>query len=147
MSSFTTPLIIEFDYEGNPSKPYILREPFKFYTDLLPIAVIDVPVGYRTDFASIPRFFHRILPPAGRYGKAAVIHDWLCDIKPKMCDHLTAADVFNEAMTVLGVCRIKRFILVQAVKLFGPRFQYDYASYPPDTSYNFNPDNSGYSPS
>lgn len=124
MSSFTKPLIIEFDYEGNCHKPYRLYEPFSYYTDLLPlVTVIDVPSGYRTDFASIPRLFWRVLPPAGKYGKAAVIHDWLCDVDPKICDHLRAADVFNEAMSVLGVGRFKRFIMVQAVKRFGPRFR------------------------
>lgn len=123
MSSFTKPLIIEFDFEGNPNKPYVLRAPFSYYTDLLPVTEIDVPAGYRTDFASIPRFFHRLLPPAGRYGKAAVIHDWLCDIDPKICDHITAANVFDEAMAVLGVGRIKRALMVHAVKWFGPKFQ------------------------
>ncbi len=124
MSSFTKPLIIEFDYEGNCRKPYILHESFSYYTDLLPmITLIDVPAGYRTDFASIPRLFWRVLPPAGKYGKAAVIHDWLCDVNPKLCDHKLAADVFNEAMAVLGVGKMKRWIMVSAVKHFGPRFR------------------------
>ena len=130
MSSFTKPLVIEFDFEGNPRKPYILREPFSYYTDLLPVTCVDVPPGYRTDFASIPRIFWRILPPAGRYGKAAVIHDWLCDVSPKLCDHRTAADVFGEAMSVLGVPRWKRAVMVKAVKWFGPRFNVAAASLP-----------------
>ncbi len=123
MSSFTKPLIIEFDYAGDPERPYVLHRSFSYYTDLLPIPVIDVPAGYRTDFASIPRFFWRILPPAGRYGKAAVIHDWLCCICPPLCDYVTAADVFGEAMDTLGVGRITRRVMVWAVKQFGPKFQ------------------------
>lgn len=123
MSSFTKPLIIEYDYEGDPKRPYVLHRSFSYYTDLLPVTVIDVPAGYRTDFASIPRIFWRVLPPFGRYGKAAVIHDWLCDVEPKICDHLTAADVFDEAMAVLGVGRVKRAVMVRAVKWFGPKFQ------------------------
>src|SRR5690348_12260167 len=39
--------------------------------------LIRVPVGFVTDFASVPRFFWRVLPPTGRYGKAAVVHDYL----------------------------------------------------------------------
>ena len=124
MSSFTKPLIVSFDYTGNPKKPYVVWEPFSYYTELLPVTMIDVPVGYRTDFASIPRIFWRILPPAGPYGKAAVIHDWLCDVEPKLCDYLTAADVFGEAMDVLGVPKWKRSLMVWAVKGFGPRFKY-----------------------
>ena len=38
---------------------------------------IDVHAGFVTDFASVPRFFWRVLPPTGPYGKAAVIHDRL----------------------------------------------------------------------
>jgi hypothetical protein len=106
--------------------------------------MIRVPVGYRTDFASIPRFFWRILPPAGRYGKAAVVHDWLCDESPKRCDHIAAANVFGEAMEVLMIIppvegetkvqrckrlaanagqRTKIIVMVKAVKWFGPRFK------------------------
>jgi len=123
VSSFTKALILEFDFAGNPDKPYILREPFSYYTDLLPVTLIDVPAGYRTDFASIPRFFWRVLPPFGRYGKAAVIHDWLCDIEPKICDHITAVDVFDEAMAALGVGQKTRWIMGKAVQWFGPKFQ------------------------
>jgi hypothetical protein len=36
-----------------------------------------VPKAFVTDFASVPRFFHRILPQRGRYSPAAVAHDWL----------------------------------------------------------------------
>lgn len=123
MSSFTKPLVLEFDFESNAQKPFRIAEPFGFYTNLLPITYIDIPPGYRTDFASIPRLFWRILPPVGRYGKAAVIHDWLCDVRPKLCSHIVAANVFDEAMAVLGVPWITRKIMVRAVKWFGPKFK------------------------
>jgi len=46
----------------------------------------SVPAGYRTDFASIPRPIPwplwPLLPPVGRSGKAAVIHDWLSENGP-----------------------------------------------------------------
>lgn len=123
MSSFTKPLIIEYDYAGNHRRPYVVHEPFDYYTDLLPIPEICVPAGYRTDFASIPRILWRVLPPFGQYGKAAVIHDWLCDVEPKLCDNTTAADVFNEAMAVLGVGSFRRKVMTLAVKWFGPKFK------------------------
>jgi len=71
-----------------------------------------VPAGYRTDFASIPRVVWSLLPPVGRSGKAAVIHDWLCDVRapaqrrPKM-----AADIINEALAVLGEPAWRRAIM------------------------------------
>lgn len=124
MSSFTKPLVLEFDFEGNKRKPFKLIDRFSYYTELIDgVEQIDVEAGYRTDFASIPRIFHRILPPTGRYGKAAVIHDWLCDVRPKLCSHIVAANVFDEAMAVLGVPWITRKVMVRAVKWFGPKFK------------------------
>lgn len=40
--------------------------------------VIIVPAGFRTDFASTPRFLYPIFPPTGAWTKAAVVHDFLC---------------------------------------------------------------------
>lgn len=36
-----------------------------------------VPVGFITDFASVPRFLHWKVLPYGAYTRAAVLHDWL----------------------------------------------------------------------
>src|SRR5688572_10892672 len=38
---------------------------------------IRIPAGFVTDFASIPRALWWLYPPTGRWGRAAVIHDWL----------------------------------------------------------------------
>ncbi len=38
---------------------------------------VKVPVGFVTDFASVPRLFWTLLPPDGLYWYAAVIHDYL----------------------------------------------------------------------
>lgn len=38
---------------------------------------IRVPVGFVTDFASIPRVLWSVLPPDGQYAYAAVVHDYL----------------------------------------------------------------------
>ena len=41
-------------------------------------ARIEIPEGFITDFASIPRGLWNILPPQHAHvGKAGVIHDWL----------------------------------------------------------------------
>lgn len=68
--------------------------------------VIDVPVGFKTDFASVPRIFWAILPRWGRYGNAAVIHDycyWSQTYSRKVSDQ-----IFLEAMGVLGVPVIQK---------------------------------------
>ncbi len=38
---------------------------------------VEVPQGFVTDLASIPRFFWQGLRPEGRYAYAAVVHDYL----------------------------------------------------------------------
>jgi len=88
-------------------KPFNIIEDLLYLTDELPCSnSILVKAPFRTDFASIPRFFWRICgAPSDWYREAAVIHDYLCPrfdaqgIKvPHLCDHETAADVFYEGM-------------------------------------------------
>ena len=102
-------------------KPFKLLRPLPYRSRLL--RFLEVPAGYRTDFASVPRFFWRIFPPMGRYARAAVVHDYLCDVSPKVCDHKTAAAVFLEAMTFAGVPTWKRKAMHRAVVWFGPKFR------------------------
>lgn len=84
---------------------------------------ITVPAGYRTDFASVPRLFHRLVSPVGRHGKAAIVHDWLCDESPKTTSFWEAANIFGEAMQTLGVSWLRRHLMVLAVKIGGPKFK------------------------
>lgn len=78
-----------------------------------------VPAGFRTDYASIPRFFWRVFPPSGRYNRAAVVHDWL--YIGKRGDREQADRVFFEGMKALGVPAWKRSLMHRAVRLFGGR--------------------------
>ncbi|EOD5071623.1 TPA: DUF1353 domain-containing protein [Salmonella enterica subsp. enterica serovar Enteritidis] len=73
MSRFTTPAILEMlDH-------YLWRvhEPFEFYLSDDNSDVISVPAGFVTDLATVPRIFWTLLPPDGKYTKAAIIHDYL----------------------------------------------------------------------
>ena len=114
MSSFTNPLIVKKvgRREWELHTPFEFRVGSKYSSD-----VIQVPKGFRTDFASVPRIFWTIVPPDGRWTGAAVVHDWLYTVKTrsrKACD-----DVFLEAMTVLGVTWWKRHAMYRAVRIFG----------------------------
>lgn len=42
-----------------------------------PDGVCVVREGFVTDFASIPKPLHNVLPPTGPYGPAAVLHDFM----------------------------------------------------------------------
>ncbi len=78
---------------------------------------VIVPIGFVTDFASVPRFLWNIAPKTGKYTGAAVIHDylyWEGKRSRKECD-----DIFLEAMTVLGVEKWKRDLMYFALRGFG----------------------------
>ncbi|EBH4413765.1 DUF1353 domain-containing protein, partial [Salmonella enterica] len=79
--------------------------------------VIEVPAGFITDLATIPRIFWILLPPDGKYAKAAIIHDWMYDnaLRTKKEADL----IFLDGMTVLDVLKWKRTIMYWAVRLFG----------------------------
>lgn len=114
MSKFTTPLKVEVldDYK------FKVIESFEYYVGNMDSdEVIIVPEGFITDFASIPRIFWSILPPHGRYAKAAVIHDYLYTNAIKNKKY--ADEVFKEAMKVLNVNDTVIFIMYKAVSWFG----------------------------
>ena len=85
--------------------------------------------GFITDFASIPRFMWRILPPVGdgaraRYGVGAVLHDWLYNshmtsVRGMAVTKEFADNVFYSAMTALGVETWKKEVMFKAVSWFG----------------------------
>ncbi|ECI5749343.1 DUF1353 domain-containing protein, partial [Salmonella enterica subsp. enterica] len=92
-------------------------EPFEFYLSDDNSDIISVPAGFVTDLASVPRLFWTLLPPDGKYAKAAIIHDYLYDnaLRTKKEADL----IFLDGMTVLGVPKWKRTIMYWAVRLFG----------------------------
>lgn len=75
--------------------------------------------GYKTNFASVPRFFWRILPPDGQYRKAAIVHDAMYDVGEP--SRWLADAIFYEAMSELGVPLWKRFLMWFFVRLFAAR--------------------------
>lgn len=113
MSKFTTPAILEMLGHYN----WRVYEPFAFYLSDDNSDVISVPAGFITDLASVPRIFWTLLPPDGKYAKAAIIHDYLYD--NALRTKYEADRIFLDGMKVLGVPRWKRTIMYLAVRLFG----------------------------
>lgn len=88
-------------------------------------STIEVPVGFHSDFATIPRIFWVLLPPWGYgrsrgYGICALLHDYayayhrLLGLTRKECDKL-----FYEAMKQEGVQWFIRKTIYYAVRIFG----------------------------
>lgn len=77
----------------------------------------EVPVGFVSDFASVPRMFWWVVPPWGRYSPAAVLHDWI--YFTQIVNRLEADQVFRDHMGALGVSAWKRNAMYRAVRIFG----------------------------
>ncbi|EEM1818480.1 DUF1353 domain-containing protein [Salmonella enterica subsp. enterica] len=113
MSRFTTPAIMEMLGHYN----WRVYEPFEFYLSDDESDVIEVPAGFITDLATVPRIFWMLLPPDGKYAKAAIIHDYLYD--NALRSKKEADLIFLDGMTVLGVPKWKRMVMYLAVRVFG----------------------------
>jgi hypothetical protein len=79
--------------------------------------IIDVPVGFITDGASVPRVFWSLFSPTGSYLKAAVIHDYL--YVNQLFSRETTDLIFLEAMKESGVGFFTRLAVYRAVKFGG----------------------------
>lgn len=126
-TSFTAPLDVRYDAEASRAlgaDHWRVLKPFRFYVDTQS-QWVNVPAGYLTDGASVPRLFWNIIPPWGAYGQAAVVHDLVCEYLSIAVDGaphpVTRAEcdaILLEAMTVLGVPVLKRQAIYQAVSLY-----------------------------
>ncbi len=115
MSRFTNILLVSPMADG---KRWIIRSDFGYDVgEEGSDESINVPVGFKTDFASIPRILWGVIPRWGRYGNAAVVHDycyWSQTYTRKRSD-----EIFMEGMTVLQVSSLLRHIIYFAVRIFG----------------------------
>jgi hypothetical protein len=115
MSRFTNMLIVSPYADG---KTWYLRRTFAYDVgEEGSDETIMVPQGFTTDFASIPRIFWTILPRWGKYGNAAVIHDFL--YYQQKYNRKEADTIFREAMGVLEVPVWQQFFIYWAVRGFG----------------------------
>lgn len=87
--------------------------------------VITISPGYITDGATIPRFMRKYIPAWGKYGQAAIIHDYLCEClsvkvrgKPRRITRRQGDLIFLEAMGVLDVPLYQRIIFYSAVRFY-----------------------------
>jgi hypothetical protein len=96
---------------------------FRMQSNLL--GIITVPVGYQTDFASIPRAVWSLLSPDDVVVSfASTIHDRLYFLGGTLEDGRTytreqADQVFIEGMADCGATSFQQWAVYHAVRLFG----------------------------
>lgn len=76
-----------------------------------------IPAGFVTDYASVPRFFHRVLPQRGRYSVIAVFHDYL--YWSGLVTRAEADCVFLELGARMKVREFDQFLLYSGVRIGG----------------------------
>lgn len=77
----------------------------------------EVPAGFTTDFASVPRVFVWLLPRYGQWTQAAVLHDYLWDrAEAGEMSKFDADGIFNRALRELGVPYLRRWVMWTAVR-------------------------------
>ena len=97
---------------------WILHESFTFSSERNGHQrTFTAPANFVTDFASIPWALRLIAPRWGRYGWAAVIHDFL--YWEQSIDRCGADEVFLEAMKGSGVSAWRARLFYWAVRIFG----------------------------
>ena len=83
-------------------KPYLYKD-------------IQVPIGFMTNGANIPRVFWSVIPPNKTDNlPAVVVHDYLC----KKEEYEKADRYFNEILMDTQVNVLERVVLVNAVKAY-----------------------------
>jgi len=128
MSSFSEPLLAEITQRDK--RPITVAKEFTYRVKDNQDLPVTVEAGFKTDGATVPRPFTAFIPPLGRHGKAAILHDWLYRwpdwekkwnvYLPESKDARHAADmILLEAMAVLEVPVHRRLAIYAAVRVFG----------------------------
>lgn len=111
--SFLSPLVVQYEDGRN----WVVYEEFVYVT---PRVTIHIPKGFETDFASIPRFLWRWMPPTDhRIGKPSIIHDYIYRTPSIPFTRLQADNELREAMACVGTSKFDRQVVYLAVRAGG----------------------------
>ncbi|WP_187889870.1 DUF1353 domain-containing protein [Helicobacter pylori] len=118
MRKFSDPIVAEFSNDG---KKIRLVEGFEYYLKQDHAKKIIVPSGFSSDgFTNMG--FSFVIPRYGSGLKCAILHDYMCDVRPqdflihtrKECD-----DLFLESMLEVKAFSVFKAVLIYyAVRLF-----------------------------
>jgi hypothetical protein len=99
--------------ESKAGRPvYYLLSPLVYDTDEI---TVTVPVGFETDFASIPEWIFFLNPKNGKWRKASVVHDYL--LKTGKISVIRADNIFFKAMLDDEASLFTAYVLWIAVRL------------------------------
>lgn len=115
MSLFSNPLIVSPLKNG---KDWVVRQEFVYEVgEAGSNEKVIVPVGFITDFTSVPRIFWWAVNKWGKHGNAAVVHDYL--YQSQTCSRKKSDKIFLEAMLFSDVNIVLAYLMYWSVRLFG----------------------------
>ena len=113
MAAFRTPLKAQKLTES----VWVLLAPLIYQSDRV-AEMIVVPIGFHTDFASVPRVPIAFWLTGDTAHEGAVVHDYLYQTH-RSGTRQRADAVFMEAMAAMGIVWWRQQIMYRAVRLFG----------------------------
>ena len=107
-------MLIDVHRSDDMGNVYTLKEPL-YYREL------TVPVGFRSDGASVPRFFWRLVFPPGdvQAMRAAFLHDFIYRTHPAGWTRAKADDLFYDVLVADGVPKWRAWMAWAGVRLGG----------------------------
>ena len=80
-----------------------------------------IPRYFETDFASVPRFFWRVLfhPVHPKAVRAAIAHDYIYRVQPAGWSREQADEMFYDLLLEDGMPKITTWLAYKGVRLFG----------------------------
>jgi hypothetical protein len=118
MSAFLTPLDVELvsDATNSGRGTWRLTAPLVYRSDVAG-QTFTVPVGFETDYASVPRVALAFVLCGDTAHAASAVHDWLYTFHPVTRD--VADAVLREAALVSGVPAWRAALLWAGVRIGG----------------------------
>jgi hypothetical protein len=110
MTMFTTEAVLRVHYPDD----WVLEFPLRWDDG---VDVLDVPPGFVTDLATIPRLAQPLIPVNDRHRAAAILHDYLYAIQDRT--RAEADALFERAMAAAGVGWLRRTLMHAAVRIGG----------------------------
>jgi hypothetical protein len=115
MSQFLTKLVVEVADIADDGK-WIVVQPLVYQSDVAKRTIM-VPIGFQTDFASVPRLPLIYMLCGNTSNEAATIHDYL--YSSHLVDRETADAVLREASAVTNVPAWRRWMMWAGVRVGG----------------------------
>lgn len=115
MSRFLTKLVMANETDRDDGQ-WRLTQPLAYESEVAKL-IITVPIGFRTDLASVPRLPVIYLLAGGTSNEAAVVHDYLYTVQ--LVPRSMADAVLREASAVTGVPAWRRWLMWAGVRVGG----------------------------